>query len=79
MFKYTVKFMREPSQPYTVITPSTPLAELELFLQDKLFALGESGRVMIRVNALVEKHACPYGSDGLGEEVRACCGNETRS
>ncbi|KAI0826464.1 hypothetical protein BC629DRAFT_82824 [Irpex lacteus] len=39
VFKYTIKFRREPSQPYVVITPWTPLAELELFLQDKLFAL----------------------------------------
>lgn len=44
VFKYTIKFRREPSQPYVVITPWTPLAELELFLQDKLFALGASVR-----------------------------------
>jgi hypothetical protein len=34
------KFKRSALQPYTVITPSTPLDELELFLQDKIFALG---------------------------------------
>jgi len=39
VLKYTIKFKREPSQPYVVITPWTPLAELEVFLQDKLFAL----------------------------------------
>ncbi|KAI0088838.1 hypothetical protein BDY19DRAFT_150838 [Irpex rosettiformis] len=39
VFKYTIKFRREPSQPYVVITPWTPLTELEQFLQDKLFAL----------------------------------------
>ncbi|KAI0694211.1 hypothetical protein BC835DRAFT_1350521 [Cytidiella melzeri] len=39
VIKYTIKFRREPSQPYIVITPWTPLADLEQFLQDKLFAL----------------------------------------
>lgn len=34
------RFKRSSAHPYTVITPATPLAELELFLQDKLFALG---------------------------------------
>ena len=34
------KFIRSSSHPYTVITPSTPLADLEQFLQDKIFALG---------------------------------------
>ncbi|GJE86657.1 cystathionine beta-synthase [Phanerochaete sordida] len=37
--KYMTKFIRSSSQPYTVITPSTPLDELEQFLQDKIFAL----------------------------------------
>ncbi|KAI0341467.1 hypothetical protein BDW22DRAFT_1332682 [Trametopsis cervina] len=43
VFKYTIKFKREPSVRYVVITPWTPLAELELFLQDKLFALVTDG------------------------------------
>lgn len=38
--EYMTKFIRSSSHPYTVITPSTPLAELEQFLGDKLFALG---------------------------------------
>ena len=42
--QYMTKFKRSFSQPYTVITPSTPLADLELFLVDKLFALGMSLR-----------------------------------
>ncbi|THG96505.1 hypothetical protein EW026_g5338 [Hermanssonia centrifuga] len=33
------KFKRVPTQPYTLITPSTPLAELEQFLQDNIFAI----------------------------------------
>ena len=39
---YMTKFKRSRTQPYTLITPSTPLADLEQFLQDKLFALGTS-------------------------------------
>jgi len=37
--QYLTKFIRSPTQPYTLITPSTPLAELEDFLQDRIFAL----------------------------------------
>lgn len=37
---YMVKFKRSAAHPYTVITPATPLDELETFLDDKLFALG---------------------------------------
>ncbi|KAF7797040.1 hypothetical protein EIP86_008232 [Pleurotus ostreatoroseus] len=36
---YMTKFRRSRSQPYTVITPSTPLAELEQFLHANLFAI----------------------------------------
>jgi len=36
---YMTKFQRSTNQPYTLITPSTPLAELEAFLQDNIFAL----------------------------------------
>ncbi|KIP05647.1 hypothetical protein PHLGIDRAFT_30807 [Phlebiopsis gigantea 11061_1 CR5-6] len=36
---YMTKFKRSRTQPYTLITPATPLAALEQFLQDKLFAL----------------------------------------
>ncbi|KAJ3558888.1 hypothetical protein NM688_g662 [Phlebia brevispora] len=36
---YMNKFQRSRSHPYTLITPSTPLAELEEFLQDNLFAI----------------------------------------
>lgn len=34
------KFKRTPSEPYTLITPSTPLADLEEFLRGNIFALG---------------------------------------
>lgn len=34
------KFKRRASQPYSLITPSTPLEELEEFLKDNIFALG---------------------------------------
>jgi len=37
--QYLTKFNRSQSQPYTLITPSTPLAELEDFLQHNIFAL----------------------------------------
>jgi len=37
--QYMIKFKREVSQPYTLITPATPLADLELFLQNNIFAL----------------------------------------
>lgn len=35
------KFKRNASQPYTMITPSTELADLEEFLRQNIFALGE--------------------------------------
>ena len=38
---FATKFKIGASHPYTVITPSTSLAELETFLQDKIFAIGE--------------------------------------
>lgn len=38
--KYMTKFNRRASEPYTLITPLTPLAELAEFLQDNIFALG---------------------------------------
>jgi len=37
--KHTIKFNRSPSHPYTIITPLTPLDELETFLNHNLFAL----------------------------------------
>ncbi|EIW77209.1 hypothetical protein CONPUDRAFT_139210 [Coniophora puteana RWD-64-598 SS2] len=37
--KYMTKFRRRASQPYSLITPATPLAELEEFLKDNIFAL----------------------------------------
>ena len=41
--KYMTKFKRSvETNPYTVITPATELDELELFLQDNIFALGTS-------------------------------------
>ncbi|KAJ3481034.1 hypothetical protein NLI96_g7934 [Meripilus lineatus] len=38
--KYMTKFKRSSSEPYTLITPSTPLADLEEFLRHNIFALG---------------------------------------
>lgn len=40
VLKYMTKFKRSSSEPYTLITPSTPLADLERFLQGAIFALG---------------------------------------
>ncbi|KAK0445134.1 hypothetical protein EV421DRAFT_1902592 [Armillaria borealis] len=37
--QYMTKFKRKTTEPYTLITPATPLAELEAFLQDNIFAL----------------------------------------
>jgi len=39
VYQYMVKFERRASQPYSVITPDTPLSELESFLQKNIFAL----------------------------------------
>ncbi|KAK7046701.1 CBS domain-containing protein [Favolaschia claudopus] len=36
---YMTKFKRVASQPYTLITPYTPLAELEDFLKHNIFAI----------------------------------------
>ena len=33
------RFKRTAATPYTVITPSTPLAELEAFLKGNIFAI----------------------------------------
>src|ERR1700675_4594915 len=38
--KYMTKFKRTASEPYTLITPSSPLADLEEFLKHNIFALG---------------------------------------
>ena len=35
-----IKFNRIPSEPYTIITPLSPLSELENFLKTNIFALG---------------------------------------
>ncbi|KAG7446803.1 uncharacterized protein BT62DRAFT_931369 [Guyanagaster necrorhizus] len=37
--QYMTKFKRNTTEPYTLITPATPLAELQAFLQDNIFAL----------------------------------------
>ncbi|KAF5362599.1 hypothetical protein D9758_009586 [Tetrapyrgos nigripes] len=37
--KYLTKFKRSSSEPYTLITPLTPLSELEEFLKSNIFAL----------------------------------------
>ncbi len=37
--KYMTKFKRTASTPYTIISPSTPLAELEDFLKHNIFAI----------------------------------------
>lgn len=39
MSQYMTKFKRTVGTPYTIITPSTPLAELEDFLKLNLFAI----------------------------------------
>lgn len=39
---YMIKFQRSTSIPYTVITPLTPLGELEVFLAHNLFAISTS-------------------------------------
>ncbi|KAI6007864.1 hypothetical protein EDC04DRAFT_2780047 [Pisolithus marmoratus] len=37
--EYMTKFNRKASEPYTLITPDTPLADLAEFLRSNLFAL----------------------------------------
>ncbi|KAK2461037.1 hypothetical protein APHAL10511_006978 [Amanita phalloides] len=39
VLKYMTKFKRNTSEPYTLITPMSSLADLERFLGDNLFAL----------------------------------------
>ncbi|KAF7350473.1 CBS domain-containing protein [Mycena venus] len=39
VINYMTKFKRTVSQPYTLITPYTPLAELEEFLKQNIFAI----------------------------------------
>ena len=38
--QYMIHFNRSSNQPYTIITPLTPLTELEEFLKRNIFALG---------------------------------------
>lgn len=35
------KFKRNPSEPYTLISPMSSLVDLEMFLETNLFALGK--------------------------------------
>ncbi|KAG9018857.1 hypothetical protein FRB90_008794, partial [Tulasnella sp. 427] len=46
ILSHTIQFKRGKSQPYTVITPWTPLADLETFLKDNDFAI-DSGRKFV--------------------------------
>jgi hypothetical protein len=43
--EFTIKFKRNPLHPYTIITPLTPLDELEAFLGDNIFALGRAFKI----------------------------------
>jgi hypothetical protein len=38
--QYMTKFKRSASHPYALITPASPLADLEDFLKTNIFALG---------------------------------------
>jgi hypothetical protein len=51
--QYMIKFRRHASQPYSLITPSTPLADLELFLRNNIFALGTPLLCPFRVLQLI--------------------------
>ncbi|KAF9041303.1 hypothetical protein BJ165DRAFT_278876 [Panaeolus papilionaceus] len=37
--QYMTKFKRSPTEPYTIITPMSPLSDLEEFLKHNIFAL----------------------------------------
>jgi len=37
--KYMIKFVRKSSEPYTLVTPGSPLSELEDFLKTNVFGL----------------------------------------
>ena len=37
---YMIKFQRSTSTPYTIVTPLTPLGDLEAFLAHNIFAIG---------------------------------------
>ncbi|KAF7323924.1 CBS domain-containing protein [Mycena kentingensis (nom. inval.)] len=39
VLKYMTRFQRTSQQPYTIITPLTPLLELEAFLHENIFAI----------------------------------------
>ena len=41
---YMTKFQRSTSTPYTVVTPLTPLGDLEAFLAHNIFAISASPR-----------------------------------
>ncbi|KAG6334471.1 hypothetical protein ID866_4619 [Astraeus odoratus] len=51
------KFNRKASEPYTLITPDTPLADLAEFLRDNVFALGELVRSSLLSTAVDVKNA----------------------
>lgn len=40
--QYMTKFKRSSTEPYTTITPLSPLSDLEGFLKINIFALGMS-------------------------------------
>ena len=54
------KFQRNSTHKYKVITPDTPLDELEVFLTDNLFAIGESRSFLVLsylcTNVLLSHH-----------------------
>ncbi|KAJ8701379.1 hypothetical protein PTI98_000173 [Pleurotus ostreatus] len=39
VLQYMTKFKRTPAEPYTLVTPLSPLEDLEAFLRDNIFAL----------------------------------------
>ena len=41
VLQHMTKFQRGPSHTYTLITPDTPLHDLEQFLEKNEFAIGE--------------------------------------
>lgn len=59
VYKYMTKFKRNPSEPYTLISPMSSLVDLEKFLETNLFALGKDitcfmNRLILIINTVTD-------------------------
>ncbi|KAG9049715.1 hypothetical protein FS837_009360 [Tulasnella sp. UAMH 9824] len=72
ILSHTTQFKRGKAQPYTVITPWTPLADLEAFLKDNDFAIGKFTPSLAFSDSYFHSGHCSYR---LRTQVCPRCGD----